>query len=90
MQEVDGLRVGEFRALHLAAQDVHLVAGGLPEVRFTQVALEEFRVRQVAAMEAVAGQIGLGEHGSGDGRAAEVEPGKGHLGKGRGDWQPPW
>lgn len=56
VQEVDGLRAGKFCTLHLTAQDVHLIAGDLLEVGFTQVALEKFRVRQITAVEAAAGQ----------------------------------
>lgn len=81
MQEIDHLRVRESRVLYLAAQNVHLVAGRLPKIRFPQIALEKLRIRQIAALKAASGQIDLGKQGAGDGGTAEIKLGKGHFGK---------
>ena len=65
-QQIYRLRQREPGILHAAAQNIHLIARGVPEIRFAQIALVELRFVQLCALETCQLHLALGKHGAYD------------------------
>lgn len=50
-QQIHRLWQRELGILHAAAQNIHLIARGVPEIRFAQIALVKFRFVQFCVLE---------------------------------------
>ena len=74
---------GKFRILQAAAQNVHPITGGIPEIRLAQVTLVEFRFVKFHALEIRQLHLAFGKHGADNFVAVrKVEAVKVHFGEG--------